>query len=149
MADLSVRNQSEGAQRIADAMLRATGGYTALLQLPSAVGDRTDAGQLGLNAPGFQSLTLSPVTFRQMRRLMQEGEPARYELLVSAAAVAEQVSLLALGTADALFEQVAGVTVAGLPLLLEEWSSTASVGQALMYQLLLRAAMPQTLTPQT
>lgn len=148
MADLSVRNQNEGSQRIANAMLRATGGYKAVLLVAPAQGDSTDAGQLGLNVPGFQQMTLAPVSFRQLRRLMQEGEPARYEVLVSATAVEAQVGALGLGSADALFAQVAAVQVGGVQGLLEEWSSTASLGEPLLFQLLLRACEPESLTPQ-
>jgi hypothetical protein len=149
MADLSVRNENEGAQRIADAMLRATGGYRAVLLVAPAQGDTTDAGQLGLNAPAYQQLTLAPVSFRQQRRLMAEGEPARYEVLISATAVEAQVGALGLGSADALFSQVAAVQVGGVQGLVEEWSTTASLGEPLLYQLLLRACEPQSLTPQS
>jgi hypothetical protein len=149
MADLSVRNQSNGAQRIADAMMRATGGFTAVLMMPPAQADTTDAGQLGLNVPGYQQLTLSPVIFRQQRRLLTAGEPARYELHVSATAVEAQVGQLGLASADALFGQVAAVQVAGIQALLEEWSSTVSLGEPIFYQLLLQACEPESLTGQS
>jgi hypothetical protein len=146
MSDWSVRNQNGSGQAIADALLRATGGYTAVLLVPPAVGDTSDAGQIGINAPNFQSLPISPVAFRKLRPTMTEDEQARYELLVSASAVVQQVSLLQLSSADALFTQVAGVVVAGLNLLVEEWASSTVLGEPLVYRLLLRAAGPQSLT---
>ncbi len=140
MSDLSVRNQNGSAQRIADTLMRATGGYTASLLIPAAQGDQSDAGQLGINAPNFQELVIAPVTFRQNRRLMKENQPESYELMVSATAIALQVSLLEVSSADALFRLVAGVNVAGLSLLVEGWSCSVSLGQPLLYRLLLRAA---------
>ena len=69
-----------------------------------------------------------------------------YELVVSASAVVQQVSLLQLSSADALFTQVAGVVVAGLNLLVEEWASSTVLGEPLVYRLLLRTAGPQSVT---
>ena len=129
--------------------MRATGGSSAVLLVPPAQGDQTDAGQLGINAPGFQALSIAPVIFRRTRPVMQEGQPAKYELIVSASAVAQQVSLLQLSSADALFSLVAGVTVSGLSLVLEEWASSASLGEPLLYRLLLRAAEARSLNPQS
>ncbi len=134
---------------MADVLMRATGGSSAVLLVPPAQGDQTDAGQLGINAPGFQALSISPVIFRRTRPVMQEGQPAKYELIVSASAVAQQVSLLQLSSADALFSLVAGVTVSGLSLVLEEWASSASLGEPLLYRLLLRAAEARSLNPQS
>lgn len=149
MPDLSVRNANESAQRMADVLLRATGGYAAVLMVPPAQGDTTDAGQLGINAPNFQSVTLSPVAFRRTRPTLSDGQRSKYELLVSASAVTQQVSLLQLNSADALFSVTAYVSVSGLNLLIEEWASSAMLGEPAVYRLLLRMAEPQSLTPQS
>ena len=149
MSDWSIRNQNAGPQRMADALLRATGGYSAVLLVPAFQGDSTDAGQLGINSPNFQALSIAPVCFRRTRPTMRENEPVKYELLVSASAVAQQVSLLQMSSADALLSIVAGVTVLGLNLLIEGWSCTVSVGEPLLYRLLLRVAEAQSLTPQS
>lgn len=149
MSDFSVRNPSEGGRRIADAMLRATGGYSATFLMPPVQGDSSDAAQLGINAPNSQALSVSPVVFRRSRPTMVEGAPAKYELLVSASAVSQQVSLLQLSSADALFAQVAGVIVAGLNLLVEEWASSAGLGEPMAYRLLLRAAESQSVMPES
>ena len=95
MADLSTQNSSGLSQRLATALLRASGGTTASLEMSPLQGDSTDAGQLGLNAPGFLSLPLSPVVFRKARVSMGDGKLPNYELLISADAVAVQVSQLA------------------------------------------------------
>ena len=86
-ADLSTQNLNGHAFRMADALLRSSGGTTAYLQMPVQPGDATDAGQLGLDPPNFQSLALSPVVLRLERPLMTKGQPQKYELLVSGSAV--------------------------------------------------------------
>jgi len=140
MADLSTQNPSGAAQRVATALLRAGGGFTASLRMPPLQGDSSDAGQMGLNAPGFLSLPLSPAVFRKTRVSMQEGELPKYELLVSADAVAAQVTQLQLSSAEAMFAMASGVVVAGKLLLIEAVSASQSQGQAYLYRLLLQEA---------
>jgi len=140
MADLSVQNPSGLAQRVATAMLRASGGTTACLQMPPLQGDATDAGQIGLDAPGFLSLPLEPAVFRKARVVMEDGQLPKYELLISADAVQTQVSQLELSSAQALFSMAAGVVVAGKRFLIEAVSASESQGQAYLYRLLLQEA---------
>ena len=148
MGDWSVRNANPGAQQMADALLRTTGGYVAIFLLPPVQGDTTDAAQLGLNSPKFQALSIAPTIFRRTRPLPQEGKPARYELLVSGSAIAQQVSLLQLSSADSLFLLVAGVVVSGLSFVMEEWSCSVLLGGAVLYRLLLRASETQSIAEQ-
>ncbi len=117
-----------------------------MLLMPPGVGDGTDPGQLGINPPNMQQLPLSPAAFRRTRATMQEGEQPRYELVISASAVLQQVGLLQLSSADALFRMSGGILVAGSLFEIEGWSDTQVLGQACMYRLLLRAAEPQSLT---
>lgn len=140
MADLSTQIPCGLAQRVATALLRAGGGTQACLQVPPLAGDSSDQGQLGILAPGFLSLPLAPAVFRKARVAMPEGQPPKYELLVSADAVAAQVSQLQLSSADALFSTAAGVTVAGRLFLIEGVSASESQGTAYLYRLLLREA---------
>ena len=126
---------------MADTLLRATGGMTATLTVSPAQGDTTDAGQLGLDAPGFQAVALQPVTFRRTRPLMTDGKAARYELLVSASAVDALVGLLQLDSAETLFAVTAGLAVSGLNFEIESWSGTVLLGQVVLYRLLLRGAV--------
>ena len=149
MGDSSVRNTNDSGQRLADAVLRASGGYTALFVIPVLQGDATDAGQLGIDPPVFQELVIAPAAFRKLRPTLQENQKAKYELIVSASAVADQVSLLALSSADALFSLVARVIVSGLTLLVEEWSCSVSLSEALLYRLLLRVAETPSSTPES
>jgi len=140
MADLSIQNPCGVAQRVATALLRAGGGATACLQMPPLTGDSTDAGQLGLDAPGFLSLPLSPVAFRKGRVAMQDGQLPKYELLVSADAVNAQVTQQKLASAEALFAMAAGVQVAGQLFLIEAVSTSVAQGEPYLYRLLLQEA---------
>jgi hypothetical protein len=140
MADLSTQLFSGIAQRVATALLRAGGGTTACLQMPPLQGDSTNAGQIGLNAPGFLSLPLAPALFRKARVSMQDGQLPKYELLISADAVAAQVTQLQLSSAQALFSMASGVAVAGKLFLIEAVSASESQGQAWLYRLLLQEA---------
>lgn len=140
MADLSTQNSCGIARRVATALMRAGGGTTASLQMPPAPGDAADTGQIGLDAPGFLSLPLSPAVFRKARATLQDGKLPRCELLVSADAVAAQVAQLNLSSAQALFAQAAGVVVAGKLFLIEAVSSSESQGTAYLYRLLLQEA---------
>ena len=140
MADLSIQNPNGLAQRVATAMLRASGGTTACLQMPPLVGDQTNAGQIGLDAPGFLSLPLSPVVFRKARVAMEDGELPKYELLISADAVAAQVSQMQLSSAQTLFSMASGVVVAGKLFLIEAVSASESQDTAYLYRLLLQEA---------
>lgn len=138
MADLSTRIPCGIARRLAAALLRAGGGTTACLQMPPLAADTTDAGQLGLDAPGFLSLPLSPVVFRKSRVAMEDGQLPKYELLVSAQAVNDQVCQQKLASAQALFSMASGVVVAGKFFLIEAVSSSVSQGEPYLYRLLLQ-----------
>ncbi len=140
MADLSTQNPCGLARRVATALLRASGGTTACLQMPPLQGDAANAGQIGLDPPGFLSLPLSPVVFRKARVSMQDGQPPKYELLISADAVVAQVTQLKLSSAPALFAMAAGVVVAGKLFLIEAVSASESQGEAYLYRLLLQEA---------
>jgi len=141
-ADLSIRNYSPIAQRAADALLRSLGGFSVGLQIPSPVASG-DAAQLGITPQTYQSLPLSPAIFRRVRTTMQEGLPEKFELAVSASAIEAQVGALQLTSADALFAQAAGVTVNGKLFLIEAVTAPQAYGQAYLYRLQLREALPQ------
>jgi len=137
-ADFSTQNLDGHAFRLADSLLRANGGTTAYLQMPATPGDASDAGQLGLDAPNFQPLPLSPVAFRRTRATMTEGEPARYELIVSGSAVSAAVGAMQVASADLLFQMAAGVAIANELFLIEAVSLSECQGAVYVYRLLLR-----------
>ncbi len=134
---------------MADTLLRAGGGSTATLLISPVQGDTADAGQIGLDAPGFQALAIGPVSFRRTRPVMSAGTGVKYELLLSATAVEQQISVLQLNSAEALFGMVAGVQIAGLVLELEQWAATAQMGEPVLYRLVLRPTATAAVTAQS
>ncbi len=142
MSDLSLRPKQRGWQRMADTLLRSLGGSEALLRVPvfatSAVCE-----QLGAPSAGFADVRLAPAAFRKVRVPMNDGSQARYELLLSATAVEEQVSQLGLTSAEVLFAIALGFTVAGEFFLIEGVSFTSAVGLASLYRVLLRSGENQ------
>jgi hypothetical protein len=142
-SDLSTQNPNSYAQQMATALLRANGGTTAQLLMPPAAGDSTDAGQLGIDAPNFQSLALAPAVFRKLRATMEQDDAAKYELLIAAAAVEAAVGNLQLSSADTLFAMVAGVVVGGKLFVVEAKAVSENLGEVYMYRLLLRESTAQ------
>jgi hypothetical protein len=138
MADLSIQDPCGLAQRVATALLRTAGGASASLLMPPLQGDGTDAGQMGLDAPGFLSLPLAPAVFRKARVTMQDGQLPKYELLVSADAVNAQVTQQKLASAEALFSMAAGVVIAGKLFLIEAVSSSVHQGAPYLYRVLVQ-----------
>lgn len=139
-ADLSTSIPSGRARRIAASLLRACGGTVAYLQVPPAVGDQNDGGQIGLDAPNLQLIPLSPAIFHKMRSYMLEGQQQRYELRISAEAVATQVAGMQLTSADALFAMASGVVLGGELFMIEGVSSLEDEGEVYLYRLMLRDA---------
>jgi hypothetical protein len=141
-ADLSVRNYSPIAQRAADTLLRSLGGFSVALQIP-AVAAAGDASEIGITPQTYQQLPLSPAIFRRVRISLVEGQPEKYELMVSASAIEVQVGALQLTSADALFAQAAGIAVNGKLFLIGAIEAPEAFGQAYLYRLQLREALPQ------
>ena len=142
MSDTEPRNPRGAPQMLADALLRSAAGTTALLRV---TGTNTDTGMLevGLVATTFAEVTVSPVLMRKLRPTWQEGGESKWELLVSATGVAQQVDALDLVSAQALFAMTLAVTVAGQDYLIESIASNEAFGQVYLYRLLLREARQQ------
>lgn len=127
---------------LADALLRNAGGATALLRV---TGTNTDTAQyeVGLVATTFAEVSLSPVLMRKLRPDWQEGGQSKWELLISATSVEQQVNALDLVSAQSLFSMTLTVTVAGQDYLIESIGSNEAFGQVYLYRLLLREARQQ------
>lgn len=125
--------------RMADSMLRSLGGRTVLLHIPAPAiaGDLGE--QVGLAPVGFRDVELAPVVFRRVRPRMGHGEPAEYELLVSASAVGRLVGSLTGNSASVLFGSAAGVLVDGRLLEIVAATSAEAFGTVYLYRLELRA----------
>jgi hypothetical protein len=142
MSDTAPRNPTGAPQMLADALLRSVSGTTALLRMTNTSTD-TSMSEVGLVATAFVEVSVSPVLMRKLRPTWQEGGESKWELLVSATSVEQQVSALDLGSAQSLFSLTLAVTVAGQDYLIESISSNEAFGQVYLYRLLLREARPQ------
>lgn len=142
MSDTAPRNPTASAQMLADALLRSVGGTTAQLRVTTSSIDPAMS-EVGLLASTFGEVVLSPVAMRKLRPAWQEGGDSKWELLVSATSVAQQVNALDLVTAQALFAMTLAVTVAGQDYLIESIASNEMFGQVYLYRLLLRQAEQQ------
>ncbi|HKF47957.1 MAG TPA: hypothetical protein VKB38_11420 [Terracidiphilus sp.] len=144
MSDTCPRNASSGPQLLADALLRSVGGACAELRVTATNTDGAMC-EVGLVVTTFAEVVLSPVVMRKLRPAWQEGGQSRWELLVSATSVQQQISALSLDSAQSLFAMTLTVTVAGQDFLIESIASNEAFGQVYLYRLLLREARSQAL----
>ena len=127
---------------LADALLRSMTGTTALLRVTGPNTD-TSMSELGLVATPFADVAVRPVVMRKLRPTWQEGGDSKWELLVSATSVQQQVTALDLASAQSLFAMTLAVTVTGQDYLIESIASNEAFGQVYLYRLLLREARQQ------
>jgi hypothetical protein len=142
MSDTAPRNSSGAPQMLADALLRSVAGTTAQLRVTGTNTD-TNMSELGLVATTFAEIVVSPVVMRKLRPMWQQDGGSKWELLVSASAVEQQVRALDLTSAQSLFAMTLAVTVADQDYLIESVASNEAFGQLYLYRLLLREARQQ------
>jgi hypothetical protein len=142
MSDTAPRNPRGAPQMLADALLRSAAGATALLRV-TGINTDTNMSEVGLVATTFAEVPVSPVVMRKLRPTWQEGGQSKWELLVSATSVEQQVDALDLASAQALFSMTLAVTVAGQDYVIESIASNEAFGQVYLYRLLLREARQQ------
>jgi hypothetical protein len=142
MSDTAPRNPVGAPQMLADALLRSVAGTTALLRV-TGVNTDTSMSEVGLMATTFAEVTVSPALMRKLRPSWHEGGESKWELLVSATSVEQQVNALDLASAQSLFSMTLAVTVAGQDYLIESIASNEAFGQVYLYRLLLREARQQ------
>jgi hypothetical protein len=127
---------------LADALLRSAGGATALLRVTGTNTD-TNMSEVGLVATAFADVPVSPVVMRKVRPSWKEAGESKWELLVSATSVEQQVNTLDLASAQALFAMTLAVTVGGQDYLIESVASNEAFGQVYLFRLFLREAQQQ------
>jgi hypothetical protein len=142
MSDTAPRNPTGAPQMLADALLRSVAGTSALLRVTGTNPD-TSKSEVGLVSTTFAEVTVSPALMRKLRPSWQEGGESKWELLVSATSVEQQVQALDLASAQSLFSMTLAVTVAGQDYLIESVGSNEAFGQVYLYRLLLREARQQ------
>jgi hypothetical protein len=94
--------------RATDAMLQALGGDGVIILFPLITMPDDPTAQLGLADPGVEEVVFTPVIVRALQTTAT-GPRRRLEFLLSAAAVADQLSLRNVPTAEALFNGALGV----------------------------------------
>ena len=119
-------------QMLADALLRVTATNTS-----------TSQSEVGLVSTTFADVVVSPVVMRKLRPSWQEGGESKWELLVSATGVEQQVSALEMASAQSLFAMTLAVTVSGQDYLIESVAANEAFGRVYLYRLLLREARQQ------
>src|SRR5580700_11848317 len=142
MSDTAPRNPTGAPQMLADALLRSVTGTTALFRVTGANTD-TAQSEVGLVATTFAEVPISPALMRKLRPTWQEGGESKWELLVSATSVEQQVSTLNLLSAQALFSMTLAVSVACQDYLIESVAANEAFGRVYLYRLLLRQVQPQ------
>ncbi len=142
MSDIIPRNPISAPQMLADALLRSVGGTNAQLRVTGGNPD-TGTSELGLVATTFSQVVLCPVLLRKLRPDWKSDGTHRWELLVSAASVEQQVSALELPSAQALFDLTLAVTISAQDYLIESVACNEAFGQIYLYRLLLRQTKPQ------
>jgi hypothetical protein len=129
--------------RMSDSLLRNLGGRTVLLHIPAPAIEGDIGEQLGLAAPDFQNVELTPASLRRVRAKIAVGtneQVAQYELLVSASAVEKAVGTLAYDSAAILFAQAAGVVVDGELFEIASFAAAEAFGVTYLYRLALSGA---------
>ena len=142
MSDTAPRNPVSGPQMLANALLRSVAGTTALLRV-TGTSTNTSRSEVGLVATTFAEVVVSPVVMRKLRPTWQAGAESKWELLVSATGVEQQVQALDFSSAQALFAMTLAVTVQGQDFLIDSVACNEAFGQAYLYRLLLREARQQ------
>jgi hypothetical protein len=142
MSDTAPRNPMKAPRMLADALLRSVAGTTAQLRVTGASTD-TSMSEVGLLPTSFVEVTISPVLMRKLRPTWQEGGESKWELLVSANGVEQQVRALDLASAEALFQMAMAVRVREQDYLIESIATNEAFGAVYLYRLLLREARQQ------
>ena len=124
---------------LADALLRTVAGATATLRVTGS-NPNTDQSQVGLVATTFAEVPVSPVVLRKLRPAWKEGGQSKWEILISATGVQQQVNALDLDSAKSLFAMTLAVTIAGQDYLIESIAANEAMGQVYVYRLLVREA---------
>ena len=142
MSDTAPRNSVGASRLVADALLRSVAGTSARLRVTSP-GTDTNMSELGLVSTAFVEVTVSPVVMRRLRPTWQSDNVPRWELLVSATGVQQQVMALDLASAQSLFSMTLAVIVAEQTYIIESIAANEAFGEIYLYRLSLREARQQ------
>lgn len=142
MSDTAPRKPVGAPRLLADALLRSVSGSSARFRITAAATD-TNMSELGLVSTAFAEVVVSPVVMRKLRPELPNDSVPRWELLVSATGIQQQVLALDVASTQALFSMTLAIIVAGQSYLIESIASNEAFGQVYLYRLQLREARPQ------
>src|SRR3954462_6985774 len=142
MSDTAPRNSVGASRLLADALLRTASGTSARLRITETSAG-SNMSELGLVSTTFAEVTVGPVVMRKLRPTWQADAIAKWELLVSATGVQQQVLALDVASAQSLFSMTLAGIVAGQSYIIESIASNEAFGEVYLYRLLLREAQPQ------
>ena len=122
-----------GARAAAGAAVRLLGGATAVVRVPSPPLANADAEELGMPAPEFHDLVITPCAVRTL----SNGDQL---LLADAATLEAALGVQGDAAAQSTLQGAAFVQVNGAALLLRGVDARSFAGRAYLYRLLLRTA---------
>jgi hypothetical protein len=93
----------------------------------------------------FSDVPISPAIIRKPLGTSQNDGESRWELLISATAVEQQVRILNLACAQALFSMTLAVTVGGQEYTIAAIAANEAFGQTYVYRLQLRESRRESL----
>jgi hypothetical protein len=125
--------RGQAMMRAADAMLRVIGATDVYLRLPTAAAAEATAVELGLAAPLVEDVVLSPVVVTALAGDARQ-QRLRYELLMSAAAVARVMESRGLESAETLFRSALGILLNGQLLHVEALAVEMFAGMTSLYR---------------
>jgi hypothetical protein len=126
---------SAAVARAADAMLQALGGSDVSMLFPLVTMPNDPSAQLGLADPGVEQVVFSPVVVRTLLT-STTGPRRKLEFLLSGAAVAAQLSLRNVPTAEALFDGALGLVYDNDLFHIENVTTEYFAGTAYLYRVL-------------
>ena len=117
----------------ADAMLQALGGEAITIVFPLLTLPNDPSAQLGLQDPGTQEVSFSPVAVRTLNT-PSSGPRRNFEFLISATAVAAAVVAQNAASAEALFDSALGVNYDNTLFRIENVATEYFAGTAYLYK---------------
>lgn len=122
-----------GVIHAADAMLQALGGEGITIMFPLLTLPNDPGAQLGLQDPGTQEVSFSPVAVRALNA-PTTGPRRHLEFLISATAVAAAVVAQNAASADSLFDSAVGVNYDNTLFRIENVTAEYFAGVAYLYR---------------
>ena len=117
----------------ADAMLQALGGEAITIVFPLLTLPNDPSAQLGLQDPGTQEVTFSPVAVRTLNT-PSTGPRRHLEFLISSTAVAAAVVSQNAASVEALFDSALGVNYDNTLFRIENVTAEYFAGTAYLYK---------------